>query len=103
MTVELLIDGSSHTGNYSATCKSCGDCWTGQGERLGLVNFCPAPVIAECVVHVKMGHGGDPLAVTFSERFRLWLISYWEHENARVRDDQAWRRRMAIIQQARAK
>jgi hypothetical protein len=35
-------------------------------------------------VHMKLVHPDRQLAVEFSERFRGWLVSYWERANLRL-------------------
>jgi hypothetical protein len=83
MSIQLRVDGAKHTGTYRVECE-CGDTWGGQGEPIGAVNWSPALPIAECCVHVKMLHPNAGLDLQFSERFRDWLLSYWERANLRL-------------------
>jgi hypothetical protein len=83
MKTRLLIDGSSHTGNYRVIC-DCDDAWTGRAEAIGTVNWSPALPIAECVVHMKICHDGALIDLQFTDRFRSWLTSYWERANLRI-------------------
>jgi len=103
VTVRLDIDGSAHTGNYQVRCVSCSDQWTGQGEQIGAANFSPALPIAECVVHVKLGHQGQEVDIRFTERYRQWLISYWERASLRIAGSGADRRRSLAVIAARMK
>jgi hypothetical protein len=81
--IRLDIDGTSHTGNYRVDCE-CRTSWHGQGEPIGSVNWSPAAPIAECIVHLKLCHNADRGDMWFSDRFRLWLIHYWEREALRL-------------------
>jgi hypothetical protein len=83
--VKLTIDGAFHTGNYRVDCE-CDATWHGQGAPLGRVNFSPAIAVAECVVHMKLCHKADQLDIRFTERFRAWLIHYWERDSLRRQD-----------------
>jgi hypothetical protein len=83
MKTRLLIDGAAHTGCYRVEC-DCGDVWHGQGEVAGVAAWSPALPIAECVVHMRECHSGAFLDLQFSERFRHWLIAYWERANLRL-------------------
>jgi hypothetical protein len=101
VTVTLNVDGSSHTGNYQVSCRACGDIWQGQGEPIGAVNWNPALPIAESVVHVKLIHVGQELDIRFSDRFRLWLISYWERAALRLASGSENRLRTLVVRTAR--
>jgi len=86
MKTRILIDGSAHTGSYRATC-DCTDVWLGRAESTGVANWSPALPIAEAVVHMKMCHPNAYLDLQFTDRFRGWLTSYWEHANMRLMHD----------------
>lgn len=99
--MKLAIDGSSHTGNYRVDCE-CSNSWQGQGEAAGAAAWSPALPIAECVVHMHLAHNSQQCDIRFSDRFRAWLVAYWNQANGRQRRDQAtkeaaeavrWRRR----------
>jgi hypothetical protein len=83
MAMKLRIDGATHTGTYRVVCE-CQDTWTGQGEAIGAVNWSPALPIAECCAHMKIAHPMVSMDVEFSERFRDWLLSYWERATLRL-------------------
>jgi hypothetical protein len=101
VTVTLNIDGASHTGNYQVVCRACGDFWQGQGEPIGAVNWNPALPIAESVVHVKLVHVGQEVDIRFSDRFRLWLISYWERAGLRRASTGDDAKRALVVRTAR--
>jgi hypothetical protein len=101
VTIILNIDGSSHTGNYQVSCLACGDTWRGQGESIGVVNWDPALPVAECVVHIKIAHVGSEVDIRFSDRFRMWLIHYWERASLRAAAAGDEARRSLVIRAAR--
>jgi len=90
MSLTMTIDGAKHSGHYRVVCE-CGGVWTGEGEPIGAVNWSPALPVAEAVVHMKMGHEGGYVDLRMTERFREWLISYWERASLR-QANAAWKR-----------
>ena len=81
--MKLAIDGSLAMGTYRVDCE-CGDTWHGQAENIGRLEWSPALPIAECVVHMKLVHPELGLDIRFSERFRQWLVRYWDQTNLRL-------------------
>ena len=98
----IRMDGTFHTGVYRIECGDCGDAWNGQGEPIGAVNWSPALAIAEAVVHAKLGHRQEQIEVYFSERFRLWLIHYWERASLRASEAAAEARRSEAVRWGRS-
>ena len=91
--MKIAIDGSAHTGNYRADCE-CSATWQGQGEAITTVAWSPALPIAEAVVHMRLAHSDDQANIRFSDRFRAWLIAYWDQASRR-------QKRTAAVSQAR--
>jgi len=81
--VRLNIDGARHSGNYRCDCE-CGASWHGQGESVTGHSWSPALPIAECMVHLREQHPKAQFDLGFSERFRLWLVSYWDEATMRL-------------------
>jgi len=80
--LKILIDGGRHSGGYRVTCE-CGDMWTGQGAPDGVSMWSPALAVAEAVVHMKTGHQGLTIDLSFTPRFDEWLVAYWQRQNQR--------------------
>jgi len=81
----LIVNGDSSDGAYAVGC-SCGQTWRGQARGMVFGGFNPAMPVAEAVVHVRLAHPSDKLALDFSPAFSRWLEHYWEQVN---RDFQA--------------
>jgi hypothetical protein len=82
----ITIDGSRDLHTYRVRC-DCGDIWHGTAELITPDEANPALPIAETIVHMRLQHNAAFLDVRFTQRFALWLESYWEHANER----EVWR------------